>query len=78
MTGHRATVTVDGVTWALHADGSRTATVNGRKLSATRCRHDNEAWEIVEASSGRKLGMVGSTRNLAAGAKWLTGEESAP
>lgn len=34
MTGHRATVTVGGVRWELHADGSRTATVKGVQFVA--------------------------------------------
>lgn len=34
MTGHRATVRVDGVTWSLHADGSRTATVGAEDFRA--------------------------------------------
>lgn len=53
MTGHRATVTVGGVRWELHADGSRTATVYG--VSVRAAREVGEAWGVRREDTGRTI-----------------------
>jgi len=53
--GHRATVTVGGVTWTIHSRNERTTTVNGRHLFAGRC-NPSRMWTLREMDAPGIMG----------------------
>lgn len=57
MTGHRATVTVAGLTWEIHSRNERSATINGHHFFASRC-NPSKPWTLQELDRCHNDGLA--------------------